>query len=289
MFLEVLELVLKRNIFQFGDTFWRQMVGTAMGTSTACKLATLYFGFHERTVIIPRYSQFLLYFKRFIDDVMSVWDTGKEGSAQAWTEFQADLNNFGRLKWTVEPLGYEVNFLDLTVSIGENRRIKTKTFQKPLNLHLYIPPSSAHPPGMLRGLIFGTLRRFWTQNTNINDYRNITTKFAGHLMDRGYKREEIAPLFQEISNRLDEEASKGGPKTQPNKSSPGKSLFYHVEFHPHDIGRRAIRAAFDRHLKAATDFDRFVVAFHRPKNLRDELTRTRLPEDGDYVASTYRP
>jgi len=50
MFLAVLELVLKNNVFQFGDTYWLQVKETAMGTSTACKYATLYFAYFERVV-----------------------------------------------------------------------------------------------------------------------------------------------------------------------------------------------------------------------------------------------
>jgi hypothetical protein len=39
-----LSLVMSNNILQFGDTYWRQLRGTAMGTSTAVNYANLYVG-----------------------------------------------------------------------------------------------------------------------------------------------------------------------------------------------------------------------------------------------------
>jgi hypothetical protein len=40
------------------------------------------------------------------------------------------MNNFGALTWKVEELSKSVNFLDLTITIGEDRRIVTKNLRK---------------------------------------------------------------------------------------------------------------------------------------------------------------
>ncbi|KAL7531069.1 hypothetical protein ACHAWF_003617, partial [Thalassiosira exigua] len=45
----------------------------------------------------------------------------------------------------------------------ENNRISTSTYQKPINLYQYIPPSSAHPPYMMRGIIFSLMRNYKRQ------------------------------------------------------------------------------------------------------------------------------
>ena len=65
---------------------------------------------------------------------------------------------FGILEWEVEQLSQTVDFLDLTITIDADGSVATKTFVKDMNLHLYIPPRSAHPKGILKSLIFGTLK-----------------------------------------------------------------------------------------------------------------------------------
>ena len=69
----LLKVVMKYNIFQFGDLFFLQKQGTAMGTSVACKYATLYLAGHEKNYIIPKYKQQLIYFRQYIDDIFVIW------------------------------------------------------------------------------------------------------------------------------------------------------------------------------------------------------------------------
>ena len=158
LFLPVLKLVMQRNVFQFDNTYWHQMDGTAMGTSTACLYAALYYAYHEKRQLIPKYGHRLLYFKRFINDGLGIW----LGEADAeWDSFINEVDNFGKLRWTNTGLMTEVDFLDLTIQIDDHRNVRTKTFCKPMNLFLYIPPRSAHPPGVLRSTILGNLSRFY--------------------------------------------------------------------------------------------------------------------------------
>jgi hypothetical protein len=57
-------LVMNHNIFSFGDSFWQQLQGTAMGTPAA-PAAPLYsiliYGHHENTNILHTYRANLLY------------------------------------------------------------------------------------------------------------------------------------------------------------------------------------------------------------------------------------
>jgi hypothetical protein len=100
------------------------------------------------------------------------------------------------------PVGRDktVNFLDLTIEITNDGEIKTKTFQKAMNLYLYLCPSSAHQPGVLnKGLIFGSLQRYWRQNSATADYQHRVHKLYDHLQDRGHREEDITPIFHEAS------------------------------------------------------------------------------------------
>ena len=55
-----------------------------------------------------------------------------------------------------------VDFMDMTITINNSNMIDTTLFEKRLNLHLYIPPHSADPPGLLPGIVYSTLFRIFT-------------------------------------------------------------------------------------------------------------------------------
>ncbi len=90
--LESLTQIMKNNIFQFGDTFWRQKRGCAMGTSSAVNYACLYVGLLEVRRLLPRYKTQLLFFKRFIDDGIGVWPD-PPGKPYTWRSVLPALNN----------------------------------------------------------------------------------------------------------------------------------------------------------------------------------------------------
>ena len=111
LFLRTLEIVMTRNIFQFDDTFWLQINSTAMGTSVVCMYATMYYALHERFSILPTHGKSLLYYKRFIDDVLGVWI----GTNDDWRQFAITMDDFGSLRWDVSLLSQHAIFLDLNV------------------------------------------------------------------------------------------------------------------------------------------------------------------------------
>jgi hypothetical protein len=53
--IEALAKIIRSNIFQFGDTYWKQTRGCAMGTNAAFNYAYLYIGLLEAQHLLPRY------------------------------------------------------------------------------------------------------------------------------------------------------------------------------------------------------------------------------------------
>ena len=109
--------------------------------------------------------------------------------------------------------------------------------------------------------------------------------FFNYLVDRGYDREILKPLFLEASLKLTE-----NPALKSNASNEEKRAFLHLKFHPFQISRMDIQDAFRKNcadvLKKAKGLDdddpstlgiqRLVVAQSRAPNLRDRLCRTTL-------------
>jgi len=118
MLLESLTKIMENNIFQFGDTYWWQKSGTAMGTSTAVNYAVLYVSLLEITKLLPKYPHNLQYLKCFIDNIIGVWTPSALHPESTFENFMEDLNDFGTLHWTCEDgLVDELQFLDMRVSI----------------------------------------------------------------------------------------------------------------------------------------------------------------------------
>jgi hypothetical protein len=95
---------------------------------------------------------------------------------------------------------YKTVFLDLNKQLNGSS-IVTSTFQKMMNLYLYIPPLSAHPPNCFKGLIVGELQRYWIQN-NPRDFKNSLIKFITRLTERGHSLKSIIPLIKSSAANL---------------------------------------------------------------------------------------
>ena len=105
MILEALELLMRNNLFQFGDTDWKQIDGTAMGAPPAPAYATIYYAIHE-LYLTHKFGKFLKFYRRYIDDALAIWKSSpdKEEDTLQWDLFQAAMDDFGKLTWKVEPL-----------------------------------------------------------------------------------------------------------------------------------------------------------------------------------------
>jgi hypothetical protein len=193
LFLHVLATVMDNNIFTFAGTYWKQQSGTTMGTPAACNYATISYGNHENTKILPRFKSNLLYYKHYIDDIFAIWLPPDKDKISTWNDFKKELNNWGHLKWVIEDPSSKTTFLDLNLNLNGSS-VTTSTFQKELNLYLYIPPASSHPPSCLKGLIAGKLRRYYKQN-NAENFQNMLGKFISRLLDRGHNIKDITPLL----------------------------------------------------------------------------------------------
>ena len=311
-------VIMKNNVFSFGDTHWLQRTGTAMGTPCACMLATIYFSFHERTSILPKYSDNILFYRRFINDVICLWTCPNDDIAHSNKKFQdlqEDMNTFGLLRWEFQPLSLSTTFLDLNIKLRHpttnnhttNHPISFSTYQKEHNLYLYLPPHSAHPPGITRSLVHGLLRKYWIQNTKTEDFQKMAKLLFKRLAARGHPSSTLLSLFLQAATSIDKSNRQQLENTKNeqtnNTNTKTNEIFLKWKFHPKDITRKQLQHSYhhtcELHSFSApqgfkclhTDhgsimkIDKLTVAYTRDRNLRDILIPSRLKNIPEYTAS----
>lgn len=279
LILESIGRLMKFNVFTFGNRFFIQTNGTAMGTNAACMYATIYYSYHEETVLSK--LPFVKFYRRLIDDAFIIIDNG----AGNFEELQRSMDNFGpvgkRLEWVATKPSRSVDFLDLTVSITDTGDIMTKTFQKAMNLYLYRCPSSAQPESILESLIYGTLHRYYWQNTNITDFGRFAELFFERLAARAHKKCDLAPLFIKAA-KIVQDSSLPNPRPGDTKSHSknDRLLFIHLPYHPQHPSRESTRYHCNTLLEQLNDekdcFERIVLAFSRAPNIGDLCKKNHL-------------
>ena len=131
--IELLELVLTNNHFEFNGTYYHQLSGTAMGTKLAPSYANLFMSSFEDKYVYT-YPQQPTLWKRFIDDIFLIWPHGKE----SLNKFIKHLNGVhSTIKFTSDISDKEIAFLDLTIYISYPH-LYTRIYTKSTDRHMYL-------------------------------------------------------------------------------------------------------------------------------------------------------
>jgi hypothetical protein len=292
-----LEIVLLRNTMRCGDVFVKQTSGTAMGKPCAPPWAIIFEGLHEKNILLVAYENRLPVYLRFIDDVLGFWSPNEDRlvDEQSWNGFKSELNNWYDLDWDISDRVTQVNFMDLTIKIVGSR-IETTLYEKPMALYLYIPPHSAHPPGVRTGHIFGEVLRIHRLCTHQDDVDERIRVFFRRCMRRGHNASDLLPLFtQAITNArkfMTTSTAERQDKKQQKLEEARTRVYFHVDYHPQGPLARNIQQKFDEIVlnppgKAPfrdvgqggpVPVDAMIVANHRSLNLENLLSYRKISE-----------
>ena len=110
-----------------------------------------------------------------------------------------------------------VNLLDLTISINNDRKIDTRTYQKAMNISLYLPPTSAHPLSVIRNMIYGMLRKYDKHNSHQKHYIEMTVFLFQRLAACGWDTTLLQRIYNDASAKVE---TKGPLQTQDRKENP---------------------------------------------------------------------
>ena len=115
----------------------------------------------------------------------------------------------------------------MTVSI-QDCIISTKTYQKEGNPYLYINPSSAHQPGMIKGDIFGSIKCYFQQNSSKEDFISITKLFFQRLVARDGDTSIIKPIFISALNKIKTTRTTETINRSPSSTERGQPKCYYA-------------------------------------------------------------
>ena len=196
---DMLRLIQKENSFHFSGKNYLQRHGTAMGTKMAVFFANIFMAEIE-TEIISRSATKPLTWKRYIDDVFSLWNVSKN-EIQTFIEL---ANNYrATIKFTAEISDIETIFLDTCVYKGERLKEESKldvrTHFKPTETFEYTHFSSCHPPGARKGFIKGETLRLLITNSSETKFEENITLFEQRLRNRSYPDNLIDKTLSKVN------------------------------------------------------------------------------------------
>ena len=190
---EMLRLILPEISFQFNGKDFLQTHCTAMGTKTAVSLAKI------ETAIIDQHSTRPLLWKRYIDDVFSLWDTNRKEI----NNFIEHANNYHpTIKFTADISDKEIIFLDTCIYKGarfeKESILDTHTYFKPPETFQYTHFKSCHPPGVKKGFVKGEGLRLLRTNSSEETFVENIRIFKLRLRARGYPNNLIDKTLSEV-------------------------------------------------------------------------------------------
>ena len=286
---------------KFGNMYVRQHKGIAMGMAPAPSIANLFVAIYEEAHITTFPSTSLHFLRRFIDDGFGVWlrDPDPQQDETNWKTFQSIVNNMG-LQWEFSNRSSDVTFMDLNIHLSEGGRLHTSLYAKPMALHLYIPPTSCHAPGIATGLVFGHFYRLYQLCSRQDDIEQEMYLFFKRLLDRGYSLSQLVPLFIAAETQAKQRvaakhAQQTNPQSDPSRSQqtyPTTQTFFHLQYHPLNPPANEIQQLWRNHILSPPggpplnrltnrdgfpiSIDKLTVAFSRAPNLGNLLSCQKL-------------
>ena len=145
--IELCQVVLTNNHFEFNSRHYHQVSGTAMGTKLAPSYANLFMTkFEERCVYIYPLQPKL--WKRFIDDIFLILPYGMDS-------FLKFINQSNTVHSTITFTSYisptEISFLDLIIYI-KGSKLYTRLYTKTTDRYMYLNYYSEHPMSLRRSI-----------------------------------------------------------------------------------------------------------------------------------------
>ena len=258
------------NNFEFENNYYLQLHGTAMGTKMAPAYANLFMGDLEQKLLAQSPLKPLVWW-RYIDDIFMIWPHGEE----KLNEFVNLLNSSHEtIKFTHEVSPSKINFLDVTVLL-HNNNITTDLHVKSIDTHQYLLSSSCHPNHIKKSIPYSLALRIRRICSTDDNFKQRTNELLEFLCQRGHKRDYVKTQINKAFN-----VPRKNTLYYQHKKSNDRTVFV-TTYNPslpnfNNIIKKyyPILTASDRCKNAFRDPP--LLAYRRPRNLRDTLVRAKV-------------
>ena len=267
---DLAELVLKNNNFEFNGRHFLQKRGTAIGTRMAPAYANIFMHDLESQLLdLAQVKPYL--WLRYIDDIFMIWTAG-ERSLQ---EFLQWINQFhDTIKFTWDWSKQNIHYLDVQV-INNNGVLETDLYTKSTDKHQYLFHTSCHPKGVKQSIPYAQALRLRRICSTSTAFEHRAADLKRYLVSRGYQENFVRDQIHR-ARVIDR-----GELLAPRPRTASKRLPFVVTYHPclPNIGGilrelHPLLHLSSRCKQAIKDLP--LMAFRRPKSLRDYLVRAKL-------------
>ena len=270
--MDLAECVLKNNIFEHNETFYKQLRGTAIGTKMAPPYAIIFLGFLEENILSDRELKPLAWW-RYIDDIFMLWQHGEE----ELKKFLDALNCYHpTIKFTAEYSREKINFLDVNV-IRKGNQLVTDLYIKPTDTHQYLHATSCHVYHSKKSIPYSQALRLNRICSETAFFDKRCNELEVWLKDRGYSDKLVRKQILQARKVTRTEALNNN-NNRKSIDKPVLNITYYPVFAKLKDVLKSIHILLTpdkEHQKVFKEIP--LIGFRRGKSLKDMLVRAKVP------------
>ncbi|XP_072024937.1 uncharacterized protein [Amphiura filiformis] len=280
----ILELILKRNCFEFNDEFYLQIVGAAQGNILSPEISDLVMYVIEKEFILTDPN--IVFYRRYRDDILLFY----QGNCNELQNLKARMNNaHPTLKFTFEISDNLVTYLDLQIYKGnrflEHGLLDHKINMKKTETHQWLCSESAHCPSFCTALALGETIRYCRGHTSESNFVNKVNFFTDKLVERGYDRHSVNEITSKVKFEDRDTYLNSSKESRPDMNKKNIPLVLVTTYTPY-IKTQDLKKVLLNHWHKIEQNPTLnalfpkppLLAFKRAKNLADTLVKSKLPQ-----------
>ena len=223
---------LQNNYVRFGDIFYKQTKGIAMGSRVAPPLAITFMHAVESLILSSPCDQPAIYL-RYIDDIFAVWTHG----ADKLERYHQFVNSFHpSLEFSLEKTNPNQNssvaFLDTLITVSPTGQYETELYFKPMAAPIIIHFTSAQPMQVKNAVLHSELTRAKRTGSNSEAIERGIEKVTDIFLSNGYPLRIIKRAIFKVKN------AEKLQKTQNRNTRNQETTFISLPFIDDDLTRK---------------------------------------------------